>query len=233
MKNMKLGENFYSVLKKNNTAVWVISFVAVVSVLGAFWFSYSVYTESIRNIYAINEKGELTPLKKLDLKEANLIQAKANLEYFVENYYNLEAYSMKRKQEKVLWLVGDQPTKIIKDRIRKGYFDEFLSVAGLIQSAEILQNTLKITKDEPYQAEFVVRIQRVNGGVSEYYDSTIKMKMERVNRNYPYNPYGLLITQFSESLIRVDITSDEAKEEQKLSDEEINQNPIQNEKSTQ
>ncbi|AZA89095.1 hypothetical protein EG349_19915 (plasmid) [Chryseobacterium shandongense] len=225
---MKTGEDFFTVLKKNNTTVWVVGFVAILSILGSLFFAFTVYKDSTNNIYSINEKGELIPLKKLEIQNAELIQAKANLELFVDQYYNLDAFSMKRKRERVLWLVGDQPTIIIKDRANKGYFDEFLSIAGLTQNAEILQQTLKITKEVPYTAEFVVRIQRVNGGVSEFYNSTIKLKMERVNRNFPYNPYGLLITQFSESLQKVDVKSEPAVEEIKASEEETNQNPKEN-----
>ena len=225
---MKTGEDFFTVLKKNNTTVWVVGFVAILSILGSLFFAFTVYKDSTNNIYSINEKGELIPLKKLDIQNAELIQAKANLELFVDQYYNLDAYSMKRKRERVLWLVGDQPTLIVKDRANKGYFDEFLSIAGLTQNAEILQQTLKITKEAPYTAEFVVRIQRVNGGVSQFYNSTIKLKMERVNRNFPYNPYGLLITQFSESLQKVDVKSEPAVEEIKASEEETNQNPKEN-----
>lgn len=222
---MKLGEDFYTVLKKNNTTVWIIGLVAISCILGSLYFAFSVYKDSTNTIYSINEKGELIPLKKLDIQNAELIQAKANLEYFVEQYYNLDAYSMKKKRERVLWLVGDQPTKIIKDRSAKGYFDEFLSIAGLTQNAELLQQTLKISKEAPYNAEFVVRIQRVNGGISEFYNSSIKLRMERVNRNYPYNPYGLLITQFSENLQKVDVKSEPAVEEVKASEEATNQNP--------
>jgi hypothetical protein len=225
---MKTGEDFFTVLKKNNTTVWVIGFVAILSILGSLFFAFTVYKDSTNNIYSINEKGELIPLKKLEIQSADLIQAKANLELFVDQYYNLDAYSMKRKRERVLWLVGDQPTLIVKDRANKGYFDEFLSIAGLTQNAEILQQTLKITKEAPYTAEFVVRIQRVNGGVSQFYNSSIKVKMERVNRNFPYNPYGLLITQFSENLQKVDVKSEPAVEEIKASEEEINQNPKEN-----
>lgn len=225
---MKLGQDFYSVLKKNNTSVWVSGLVAIATILGSLYFSFNVYIDSTQNIYAINEKGELIPLKKLEVQNADLIQAKSNLELFVEQYYNLDAFSMKRKRERVLWLVGEQPTKIIKDRASKGYFDEFLSIAGLTQNAEILQQTLKISKEAPYTAEFVVRIQRVNGGISEFYNNTIKLRMERVNRNYPYNPYGLLITQFSESLQRVEIKSETAVLEEQESQEAINQNPKEN-----
>jgi hypothetical protein len=147
-------------------------------------------------------------------------------------YYNLDAYSMKRNRERVLWLTGSQSTQIIKDRASKGYFENFLSIAGLTQKAEIMQNTLQINNTAPYEATFNVRIQRINGGISEYYNCAIKLRMEKVNRNYPYNPYGLLITQFSENLTRInDIKSDESQAETAASEEAINQNPLENDGS--
>ena len=223
MKN--LGEDFYTALRKNNRAVITIAIIAGLSIISAFAFAFMVYQNSTKNIYAINEKSELVPLKKRDLKDANLIQAKANIEYFVQLYYTLDAYSMKQKRERVLWLVGEQPKAIIRDRAKKGYFDEFLSIAGLTQNAEILQHTLKINDEAPYQASFVVRIQRINGGIVENYNNNITLTMDRVNRNYPYNPYGLLITQFSENLTRAEIKKTEEDLDLKQSEEAINQNP--------
>lgn len=227
---MKAGENFYTILKKNNITVWIVSVVAVIVMIGSLLFSWMVYQQSTQNIYTISNNGELIPLRMLDEKQADQIQAKANIEYFISQYYNLDAYSMKTKRERVYWLLGKQPTQIIKDRANKGYFDNFLSMAGLTQNAQLMQNSLQISKESPYTATFKVRIQRVNGGISEWYNSNITLQMERVNRNYPYNPYGLLITQFSESLEKIaDPNSDEQKEEEKASDEIINQNPTTDE----
>ncbi len=227
---MKAGENFYKILKKNNITVWIVSVVAVIVMIGSLLFSWMVYQQSTQNIYTISNNGELIPLRMLEEKQADQIQAKANIEYFISQYYNLDAYSMKTKRERVYWLLGKQPTQIIKDRANKGYFDNFLSMAGLTQNAQLMQNSLQISKESPYTATFKVRIQRVNGGISEWYNSNITLQMERVNRNYPYNPYGLLITQFSESLEKIaDPNSDEQKEEEKASDEIINQNPTTDE----
>ena len=227
---MKAGENFYTILKKNNITVWIVSVVAVIVIIGSLLFSWMVYQQSTQNIYTISNNGELIPLRMLDENQADQIQAKANIEYFISQYYNLDAYSMKTKRERVYWLLGKQPTQIIKDRANNGYFDNFLSMAGLTQNAQLMQNSLQISKESPYTATFKVRIQRVNGGISEWYNSNITLQMERVNRNYPYNPYGLLITQFSESLEKIaDPNSDEQKEEEKASDEIINQNPTTDE----
>lgn len=225
---MKLGEDFYTALKKNNTAVWAICLVAIVCSVGSMFFAWSVYNQSTNKLFAIDGKGELVPLKMIDKNNDHLIEAKANIEFFVSLYYNLDAYNMKRNRERVLWLTGKQPTQIIKDRASKGYFDSFLTLAGLTQKAEVLQHTLQINNTDPYNCKFRVRIQRINGGVSEFYNADVSLKMERVNRHYPYNPYGLLITQFSESLTRIaDVKSEEAEAEVTASAEEINQNPKQ------
>lgn len=95
-----------------------------------------------------------------------------------------------KKRERVYWLVGEQPTKVIKDRASKGYFDLFMTMQGLKQSAYILQNTLQLSNQPPYNASFVVRITRVNGDQEEYYNAKVNMTLVETNRNYPYNPYG-------------------------------------------
>lgn len=227
---MKAGEDFYTILKKNNTTVWLVTIVALLITIASLLFSWFVYKQSTQNIYTITNRGELIPLTMLNEKEADQIQAKANIEYFISQYYNMDAYSMKAKRERVYWLIGKQPTQIIKDRANKGYFDNFLSIAGLTQNAQLLQNTLQISKEAPYTATFKVRIQRINGGISEWYNSYITLEMQRVNKNYPYNPYGLLITQFSENLEKIaEPNSEEQRAEEKASEESINQNPTKDE----
>ncbi|UTG66822.1 hypothetical protein J2O02_18320 (plasmid) [Elizabethkingia anophelis] len=221
-----LGENLYTALKKNNSTTKIVTICSSLVTIAALAFSFMVYKESSSNIFGVTNKGDLIPLSKIEGKEAEIIQAKANISYFVENYYSLNAYNMKTKREKVYWLVGKQPTEIIKDRATKGYFDNFLTVQGLQQNARILEQTLNVSSTYPYHASFVVRIERTNSGVTEYYNNTVNMVMEKVNRNYPYNPFGFLITQFSESLERItDPNTDAEKAIIKQSDEEINQNP--------
>lgn len=225
--NKKIGESLYTALKKNNAKVYSVSIVCLIISLSSLAFAFMVYKNSLSMIYGVNPKnGDMMPLSKIEGKEGERIQLKANISYFVDCYYSLNAFNMKAKREKVFWLVGEKPTTIIKDRANKGYFDNFLTVAGLQQNAQILEQTLKISDTEPYQATFTVRITRTNSGVSEYYNNYVTMTLVKVNRNYPYNPYGYLITQFSENLQRVaDTTTDEDKLLLQQSDDAINQNP--------
>lgn len=203
--------------------VWVTSITTVLIVMMVLLWSYNIYKESQKNMYAINDVGELVPLKKLDEKKDRLKQVKANMSYFVNCYYDLDSYTMKEKKEKVLWLVGKKPTAIIKDRDKKGYFNNFLTINGLLQHARIKDNTWKILSSEnPYSVEFSIIIQLVNEDKINYYNCDIKATIEETAKNYPYNPYGLIITNYSEKLTRID--NDEIPEVEKNIGEVNNQN---------
>lgn len=220
---MKIGKDIYTILKRNNTAMWLISgFFLVVTSVVLFW-SFTVYKESQQNMYAINEKGELVPLIKLDEKKDKIKQVQANLDYFVSLYYDLDGYTMKDKKEKILWLVGKQPTTVIRDRDKKGYFNTFLSITGLNQHAKIDQASWKFNSlDAPYTVSFTVDIVRFNGDVAEYYKCNVLATLEVVNRNYPYNPYGLIISRFDESLQKIE--KNEQYENDLKTEENNNQN---------
>lgn len=223
--------DFYAVLKKYNKTLWAVVIIGIVVIFASAYQVISVYQMSSNNIYGISESGNMVPLKKLENEEGKRIQAKADIEYFVSQYYDLDSYSMKRKRERVYWLVGEQPTKVIKDRASKGYFDLFMTMQGLKQSAYILQNTLQLSNQPPYNASFVVRITRVNGDQEEYYNAKVNMTLVETNRNYPYNPYGFLITNFTEDLEKIaktDKIDEELKNDVNTSNEAVNQNPKEN-----
>jgi hypothetical protein len=231
-KKISYGMDFYAVLKKYNKTLWAVVIIGVVVIFASAYQVISVYQMSSNNIYGFSESGNMVPLKKLENEEGKRIQAKADIEYFVSQYYDLDSYSMKRKKrERVYWLVGEQPTKVIKDRASKGYFDLFMTMQGLKQSAYILQNTLQLSNQPPYNASFVVRITRVNGDQEEYYNAKVNMTLVETNRNYPYNPYGFLITNFTEDLEKIaktDKIDEELKNDVNTSNEAINQNPKEN-----
>jgi hypothetical protein len=185
--------------------VWVTSITSILIVLMVLFWTFNIYRESQNNLFAINDLGEVIPLKKLDEKRDRIKQVKANMSYFVSCYYDLDGYTMKEKKEKVLWLVGKKPTAIIKDRDKKGYFNNFLSINGLVQHAKVKENTWKIlSKENPYNVEFSIIIQLINEDNINYYNCDIKAVVEETSKNYPYNPYGLIITNYSEKLTKLD-----------------------------
>jgi hypothetical protein len=220
---MEIGKSIYSSLKRNNIAVICIASLCIVVTSISCFTTFLIYKESQKNLFAIGEKGNLVPLVKLNEKEDKIKQLKANIDYFVSLYYDLDGYTMKEKKDKLYWLVGTQPTGIMKDRDRKGYFNKFLSITGLVQHASINQKSWKIgSYDAPYDVNFTVNISVINGTVIENYVSNVTVTVEETNRNYPYNPYGYIITRLSENLTKVIIDNQYNLEKEQL--ESNNQN---------
>lgn len=220
---MEIGKNIYSSLKKNNIAVLCISAVCIIVTGISSVTTFLIYRESQKNLFAIGDKGNLVPLVKLNEKEDKLKQVRANLDHFVSLYYDIDGYTMREKKEKVFWLVGSQPTEIIKDRDRKGYFNEFMSISGLIQHASINQKSWKISGyDAPYDIGFTVNISRINGTTINNYVCNVSVTLEETNRNYPLNPYGLIITKLAEDMTKVVIENKYKEEEEKIEDNNQN-----------
>lgn len=197
-----IGNNLYQTLKKNNTAVWAMAAFSFCISAFSLYLVLTAYYDSRQNLYAISDMGAMVPLVRLDQKKDKLKQVMANLEYFVSLYYTLNGYTLEDKKEKVFWLVGDQPTTIIKDRDAKGYFNSFLSMTGMQQHAKIIPNSFAFKGyDAPYEVSFTVNLVRTNGNNEQYYKVDVKTVLENVNINYPYNPYGLIITYLSENVM--------------------------------
>jgi hypothetical protein len=149
-----------------------------------------------------------------------VIQSSA--EYFAKQLYELDQYNLKDRKEKLLWLVDKQPTEIIKDKERKNYYSNFLSINGLIQKVEVIPDSWEISQvDDNPAVAFTVNIKRVNGNNEEFFKGNIRLRMTKVHINYPFNPFGYLITNFEESLSRMEKPSDE--QQQKIDSLQLNQ----------
>lgn len=221
-KNIAVGKNIYTDLNKNRRAVWGILIIAVISIISFTYFSLVVYNDSTSKIYTINNRGDLIPLSLVDEQRDKIKVVQSNAEYFAKQLYELDQYNLKDKKEKLLWLIDKQPTAIIKDKERKNYYSNFLSINGLIQKVEIVPDSWEITQvEENPLVNLSVIIKRINGNNEEFFKADIKLKMTKVHINYPFNPFGFLITNFEESLSRIEKPSDE--EEQSLDSLKINQ----------
>jgi len=224
MKEQKItvGKNLYTDLNKNKRTVWAILIVSVISIICFTYFSLVVYSDSTTKIYTINNRGDLIPLSLVDEQRDKIKVVQSNAEYFAKQLYELDQYNLKDKKEKLLWLVDKQPTEIIKDKERKNYYSNFLSINGLIQKAEIIPDSWEISQvEENPLVNFSVIIKRINGNNEEFFKADIKLRMTKVHINYPFNPFGFLITNFEESLSRIEKPSDD--EQENLDSIKINQ----------
>lgn len=209
-KKVTIGKDIYSELKKNTRIVWGVVIVAVISILSTLYFAFYVYNDAGSKLYTINNKGDLIPLSLVSEKKDKVKLVQSATEYFVRQFYDLDQYSIKEKKENVLWLVGEQPTRIIKDKANKGYYSNFMSINGLVQKAQILNNTWDISNiDQNPDVNVSVLVKRINGENEDYFRADITLRLAKVNISYPYNPFGYLITNFTENLSKVAVPTEE------------------------
>ena len=205
-----VGKNIYSELEKNTRTVWAVVIVAIISIVGAFALAYYVYQDAGSKLYTINNKGDLIPLSLVNKKNDKVKVIQSAVQYFVTNLYDLDQFNTKERREKTLWLVGEQPTQVLKDKDSKGYYSNFLTYNGLMQHSEIIPGSWTIGNiDTNPQVQVEVLLKRANGNSVDYYKSTLNLTLLPVNINYPYNPFGYLIHNMQESLEKTKAPTEE------------------------
>jgi hypothetical protein len=203
-KKIMVGKNIYSELRKNNRTVWGVILVSVVSIVSMLYFALYVYQDAGSKLYTINNKGDLIPLSLVDGKKDKVKQVQGATEFFVRQFFDLDQYSINDKKENVLWLVGEQPTKVIKDKANKGYYSNFMTINGLVQKVEIMNDTWSISDiDSNPNVSVSLLVKRINGNNQEFFKADINLRMAKTTINYPYNPFGFLITNYTETLSKV------------------------------
>ena len=195
---MKVGENIFYKLKRNNVAVYVMAVITLVSVVSSAYFSYQTYLHSRNHVYAIDSKGQMIPLTLIDEKKDRIRQVMANADLFVNYAYDIDAFNYKEKKEKLSWLLDNNVIRIFKNKENAGYYNQLLQY-NIIQHAKVLPETMQWSEENgKYTLRFVSQIQIINTGQKQVYNIQIKLSMIDVSINYPYNPYGLLIVDYVE-----------------------------------
>lgn len=195
---MKVGENIFYKLKRNNVAVYIMAVITLVSVVSATYFSYQTYLHSRNHVYAIDSKGQMLPLTLIDEKKDRIRQVMANADLFVNYAYDIDAFNYKDKKEKLAWLLDNNVIRIFKNKENAGYYNQLLQY-NIIQHAKVLPETMQWSEENgKYTLRFISQIQIINTGQKQVYNIQIKLNMIDVSINYPYNPYGLLIVDYVE-----------------------------------
>lgn len=195
---MKVGENIFNKLKRNNAAIYAMAIITVLSVVSSAYFSYQTYLHSRNHVYAIDSKGQMLPLTLIDEKKDRIRQVMANADLFVNYAYDIDAFNYKDKKEKLAWLLDNNVIRIFKNKENEGYYNQLLQY-NIIQHAKVLPETMKwVEENGKYTLRFLSQIQIINTGQKQVYNIEIKLSMIDVSINYPYNPYGLLIVDYVE-----------------------------------
>lgn len=192
--------SIYSVLKINRFIVLTAVCGAVLSSLYFGWMVFDIHRSALNNAFAINTDGSVIPLKWVTQKENLEVEALSHLELFHTYFYNIDATNYERNLEKALWLGNSSVDNVYRQKKADGVYNRLLQYS-LVQKVISIESEVNI-EVEPYifKTRSVFEINR--GKIVDRYELISSGNLINVDRNFPNNTHGLLITNYFENTLK-------------------------------
>jgi len=193
-------KNIYGVLQTNRFVVITVVSGALISSLFFGWMMYDIQRTALNNSFAINTDGSVIPLKWVTQKENLEVEAKAHLELFHNYFYNIDASNYLRNLEKALWLGNSSVDNLYRQKKADGVYNRLLQYS-LVQKVLSIESQLDL-QVEPFQFKTTTIFEINRGTVVDRYELVSTGNLIVVDRNYPTNTHGLLITNYFENTLK-------------------------------
>lgn len=193
-------KNIYSVLKLNRFIVLSVIVCAMLSTFFSVWMAYNINNKALNSAFAVNTDGSVIPLKLVAQKENFRVEALSHLELFHTYFYNIDASNYERNLEKALWLGNSSVDNLYRQKKADGVYNRLLQYS-LVQ--KVLSIDSQIEKQNGTYAFKTVTIFEINrGSIIDTYQLVSTGNLITVDRNFPNNPHGLLITNYFENTLK-------------------------------
>lgn len=193
-------KDIYTLLNQNRIIVWsvllcaaIISTVAIVSVV-------KLHRESVNNAFMVNTEGNVIPLKLVSQRENLAVEALSHLELFHTYFYNIDASNYQKNLEKALWMGNSSVDALYRQKKSDGVYNRLIQFS-LMQKILRIDSEVDLSK-EPYQFRTQTRFEINRGTVTDTYELVSTGYLVPVDRNFPHNTHGLLITDYFEQSLK-------------------------------
>lgn len=196
MKNPKI--DIYKFLIINRLMVWSLLIAFLVACIIFAISIKSLYEKQLNTVLVLDHTGEVIPMKWMQRHENIKIEIMDHLTRFHEYFYAYDSYNIDSNTEKALWLADKSAEQLYIKRSNDGWYNR-VKTFGITQRITIEpENIIIHGTDEPYAFELgaTLSITQDKQTVRYYFETSGNIIF--VNRNYPLNPHGLLITNFIE-----------------------------------
>jgi len=193
-------KNIYAVLKINRFVVITVVLGAMLTSLFSGWMVFDIHQKALNNAFAINTDGAVIPLKLVSQKENFMVEALAHLELFHTYFYNIDASNYEKNLEKALWLGNSAVDNLYRQKKADGVYNRLLQYS-LVQ--KVLSIESKIQQQNDTYSFITTTIFEINRGtIVDTYELVSTGNLILVDRNYPNNTHGLLITNYFEKTLK-------------------------------
>ncbi|AEM71638.1 conserved protein found in conjugate transposon [Allomuricauda ruestringensis DSM 13258] len=193
-------KNIQQALRLNRFVVLALIIMTGLVCIISVTLVVKIHRQTLDSAFVVSSEGNVIPLKLAAQRENLEVEALAHLEQFHNWFYGVEANSYEKNMEKALWLGNASVDAVYRQKKADGFYNRLLQYS-LVQQVERIDSQIDMTK-EPYafQTRTMIRINR--GTVTDTYELITSGHLIRVERNFPHNPHGLLITDFFENSLR-------------------------------
>lgn len=193
-------KNIYNILKQNRFIVLATVIGSVLSCIISVLMVVKLHTESVNNAFVVNSDGSVIPLKMVAQQENLEVEALSHLELFHTYFYNIDASNYEKNLRKALWLGNSSVDAVYKQKKMEGVYNRLIQYS-LVQKVIAIESKIDI-QQAPYrfQTRTVFEINR--GAVTDTYELITTGSLISVDRNFPNNTHGLLLTDFFEKTLK-------------------------------
>lgn len=193
-------KNIYNVLKLNRFIVLAVVIGAVLTGIVSVLTVVKLHKETVNNTFVVNTDGSVIPLKLVSQQESLEVEALAHLELFHTYFYHIDASNYEKHLKKALWLGNSSIDALYRQKKADGVYNRLLQYS-LVQKVMSIESKISIQK-EPYSFETTTVFEINRGSITDTYELTTTGNIIQVDRNFPNNTHGLLITNFFENTLR-------------------------------
>lgn len=192
--------NIYSVLRTNRFVVITVVAGALFSSLSFGWMMFDIHRSALNSSFAINTDGSVIPLKWVEQNENLEVEALAHLELFHQYFYNINTSNFEKNLEKALWLGNSSVDNLYRQKKADGVYNRLLQFS-LVQKVLQIETEVSI-QQEPYSFKTRTIFEINRGKIVDTYELISTGNLVVVERNYPKNTHGFLITDYFENSLK-------------------------------
>lgn len=200
MKTKTPYKNIYTILKLNRFIVLAVIIGATLTCVVSVFLVVKLHKETVNNAFAISTEGNVIPLKLVNQQENLEVEALAHLELFHRYFYHIDASNYEKHLEKALWLGNSSVDALYRQKKVDGVYNRLLQYS-LVQRVISITSKVNIQK-KPYTFETTTIFEVNRGLIIDTYELMTTGNLIHVDRHFPNNTHGLLITNFFESSLR-------------------------------
>lgn len=193
-------KNIYAVLKLNRFIVLAVVIFAMLSSTLSLWMAFKTNKEALNSAFAINTDGSIIPLKLVTQKENFRVEALAHLDLFHNYFYNIDASNYERNLEKALWLGNSSIDNLYRQKKADGVYNRLLQYSLVEKVVSIDSEISENNSSYSFTTTTIFEINR--GTIIDRYELVSTGNLIMVDRNFPNNPHGLLITNYFENTLK-------------------------------